>query len=444
MSDDRTAGVSARRRTNPQDLPFAMEDEDLAPGARLGEYVIEGTIAAGGCGTVYAAQHRLLGRRAAVKVLHRSLASSSEMVERFVREARVVNQIRSPHIVDIYDLGELPDGRPFMVMELLRGTSLRALLDRRGRLAPSVIEGLLEPVCAALQSAHEAGVIHRDLKASNLMVEREVDPPQVKLLDFGIAKLLRTDGAPGITQVGQRLGTPYAMSPEQIRGDTIDARADVYALGVLLYQCLTGKVPFQAEEPSELERLHLEAPAPRPSALAPVAPALDLLVLRCLEKDPADRPPSAKAFHEQLRAAVQPAAPAPRDPSAGRALAVYVEVHLAPGAAEDDAALEALGALLDAAEQELTAAGLFLYLATGSALLGTAALELDEDAAAAQRDRARAAAVLIETHGIAADARLGLRVRVHEDRAELERKPGGPEVTGGPIVQVGSWPAPVG
>ena len=439
MKDDRTAGVSARPRQNPSDLPYGTGDEDLAPGVRLGEYVIEGTIAAGGCGTVYSAQHRLLGRRAAVKVLHRSLASSAEMVERFVREARVVNQIRSPHIVDVYDLGELPDGRPFMVMELLRGCSLRALLDRRGRLAPLQVVDLLAPVCEALQSAHEAGVVHRDLKASNLMVERELDPPQVKLLDFGIAKLLRTDGAPGITQIGQRLGTPYAMSPEQIRGDVIDARADIYALGVLLYQCLTGKVPFQADEPSELERLHLEAPPPRPSQLAPVPPALDALVLRCLAKDPVQRPPSAKALLELLRAAVQPAVPTPSDPSAGLALAVYVEVHLAAGAADDDAALEALGSLLDAAEQELTAAGLSLYLATGSALLGTAPLEADDQSAAAQRERARAAVVLIETR--AADARVGLRVRVHEDKAELELRAGGPQVTGGPIVQVGAWPA---
>ncbi len=445
MNHDRTAGISGRRRSGSGrsgDERGAVEDEDLAPGARLGEYVIEGTIAAGGCGTVYSAQHRLLGRQAAVKVLHRSLASSAEMVERFVREARVVNQIRSPHIIDIYDLGELPDGRPFMVMELLRGVSLRALLDKRGRLAPLAAARLFGPVCAALQSAHEAGVVHRDLKASNLMVESEDEPPQVKLLDFGIAKLLRQDSAPGLTAVGQRLGTPYAMSPEQIRAEPVDARADVYALGVLLYQCLTGAVPFHAAQPAELERLHLEEPPPRPSWLAPVPPALDQLVLQAMEKDPSRRPPSARAFYEQLQAAVQPVAAAPREAQEGRALAVYVEVHLAPGAAEDDAALEALGCLLDSAEQELTAAGLQLYLATGSALLGCAPLESDPEAALAQGERARAAAVLIETHGAASDKRLGLRVRVHEARADIEETAAGPMVAGGPVVQVGNWPRP--
>src|SRR6267143_3515328 len=245
-------------------------DGELAPGDRAGEYLILGTIASGGCGTVYTAEHRVLGRKAAVKVLHSQLATSPEMVERFVREARVVNRIRHPNIVDIYEFGELGDKRPYFVMELLEGTSLASIVEQRGRLTPAQALGYLEPVCDALKAAHAAGVVHRDLKASNVAVVKEGDPPRVKLLDFGIAKLVRTaPGERGLTAVGQRIGTPYAMAPEQIRGGAIDTRVDIYALGVLLYQLLTGRYPFISGDPVEMERLHVEAPPPRPSAASP-------------------------------------------------------------------------------------------------------------------------------------------------------------------------------
>src|SRR5712664_3508426 len=273
-------------------------DGELAPGDRAGEYLILGTIASGGCGTVYTAEHRVLGRKAAVKVLHSQLATSPEMVERFVREARVVNRIRHPNIVDIYEFGELGDKRPYFVMELLEGTSLASIVERRGRLTPAQALGYLEPVCEALRAAHAAGVVHRDLKASNVA--------GVKLLDFGIAKLVRTaPGERGLTAVGQRIGTPYAMAPEQIRGGAIDTRVDIYALGVLLYELLTGRYPFISGDPVEMERLHVEAPPPRPSAMAPVSPEIDSIVLRCMEKDAARRYPDVGAFVDALRAAVK-------------------------------------------------------------------------------------------------------------------------------------------
>jgi len=440
MSNDRTVRVPGPP-CGAQDLPFSLDDGDLPPGSRVGEYVIEGTLAAGGCGTVYSAMHRMLGRRVAVKLLHRALATSAEMVERFVREARVVNQIRSPQIVDVYDLSTLPDGRPYMVMELLRGNSLRALLERRGRLTAAEALAILTPVCQALQAAHEAGIVHRDLKASNVMVVKEGDVPEVKLLDFGIAKLIRTDGAPGLTSAGQRLGTPYAMSPEQIRGGPIDGRADVYALGVLLYQLLTGQVPFLSDDVTDLERLHLESPPPRPSLRAPVAPALDRLVVMTLSKEPANRPQSAREFLAALAAIVMPARPGVAR-SAGRAIGVYLEVQLRAGAAEDDEALAALGMLLDTAEVELQSAGLSLYLATGSALLAVAALDEDDlrtnDLRAALRD----AVGRIETAAREMGASLNIRARIHEDEAQLEPSESGMRVKGGAIAQVGSWPQP--
>src|SRR5438874_595638 len=153
-------------------------DGELAPGDRAGEYLILGIIASGGCGTVYTAEHRILGRKAAVKVLHSQLASSPEMVERFVREARVVNRIGHPNIVDIYEFGELGDKRPYFVMELLEGTSLATIVERRGRLTAAQALSYLEPVCDALRAAHSAGVVHRDLKASNVAVVKDGDAPR--------------------------------------------------------------------------------------------------------------------------------------------------------------------------------------------------------------------------------------------------------------------------
>jgi eukaryotic-like serine/threonine-protein kinase len=408
----------------------------LAPGDRAGEYVILGTIATGGCGTVYSAEHRVLGRRAAVKVLHGSLATSPEMIERFVREARIVNRIRHPHIVDIYEFGELTDRRPYFVMELLTGSSLGVVVEQRGRLVPAQALAYLEPVCDALAAAHAAGVVHRDLKASNVAVVKDGDAPQVKLLDFGIAKLLRnTPGERGLTAVGQRIGTPYAMSPEQIRGGAIDARTDIYALGVLLFQLFTGRYPFMSDDPVEMERLHVEAPPPRPSALAPTSPAVDAVVLRCLEKDPAKRFPDVGSLLTALRAAVRGTVKAARQK---RGVAIYAEVRL-PAEEPDDALLSGLAALLDHTEALLRDAGFSLYLQTGSALLGVRALPDD----AAHDREARAAALHVARSlldpGAGSDPRLGLAVQVHADEVQLRDGPGGAEVVGGPLVDLGSW-----
>ncbi len=209
-----------------------MDADALKPGTMAGAYVLKRELASGGGGTVYEAQHRILGRRAAVKVLRRQLAASPQMNARFVQEARAVNMIKHPNIVDIFEFGELPDGRPFYVMELLEGIDLRSILTERGRFPPGEVLEILDPVCSALQAAHDHGIVHRDLKASNIFIGTAGDKRVVKLLDFGIAKLMRPDaGEGGLTVVGTRLGTSYTMAPEQIRGDAIDPRTDVYALG---------------------------------------------------------------------------------------------------------------------------------------------------------------------------------------------------------------------
>src|SRR3989440_8881466 len=393
-------------------------DGELAPGDRAGEYLILGTIASGGCGTVYTAEHRVLGRKAAVKVLHSQLASSPEMVERFVREARVVNRIRHPNIVDIYEFGELPDKRPYFVMELLGGPSLATIVERRGRLTAAQALSYLEPVCDALRAAHTACVVHRDLKASNVAVVKDGDPPRVKLLDFGIAKLVRTaPGERGLTAVGQRIGTPYAMAPEQIRGGASDARVDIYALGVLLYQLLTGRYPFISGDPVEMERLHVEAPPPRPSAMAPVSPDVDAIVLRCMEKDATRRFPDVSAFVDALRAAVKGARAAAAQGKRG--VAIYVEVRIS--GEQDDALLAHLVPLLDETELALRQAGYALYLQTGSALLGVKPLPNDAAEALGERKAALEVArkILDPLRAPGADPRLKLAVQVHTGAAQM-------------------------
>ena len=254
-----------------QQVAAAVDADALAPGTLAGPYVLKREIASGGGGTVYEAQHKVLGRKAAVKVLRRQLAASPQMVTRFVREAQAVNMIKHPAIVDIYEFDTLPDGRPFYVMELLEGTDVRSLLNERGRFTPAEVLEILEPVCSALQVAHEQGIVHRDLKASNIFVKSTGgDKRTIKLLDFGIAKLMHPDASEaGLTVVGTRLGTSYTMAPEQIRGDGVDPRTDIYALGVVLYHLLTGQYPFRAETMTDIERMHLEAPPPRPSQAAP-------------------------------------------------------------------------------------------------------------------------------------------------------------------------------
>jgi tRNA A-37 threonylcarbamoyl transferase component Bud32 len=436
MSDaDATQGVAG---TTPVPGPggLAVEDE-LAPGARIGEYVVQRLLAAGGHGSVYLAEHRVLGRRAALKVMHRRLVSSSEMVARFVREARVVNQIRHPNIVDIYDLGTLPDGRPYCVMELLPGENLGHLMRGRGRLSPAEALAFLGPVCEALEAAHRAGVIHRDVKASNIAVVDAGDPPRVKLLDFGVAKVTEP-GQAGLTTAGQRLGTTQSMAPEQIRGEAVDLRTDVYALGVLLHQLLTGQPPFRSEDPLALERMHLDAPPPRPSQVAPVPPALDAVVARCLAKRPADRFASVAEFAAALREAV-----GAESPSAGQWNARAVAIHVAVGADEtaDDEGLVAQAVVLEALEQALQAAGFTFPLATASVIL--AVRPLPDDAAQAREQRAQALAL---AGGLAELARrssgtqaLGLQVCAHVDVAWFRAGPQGPEAVGGPLCHTSAW-----
>lgn len=440
------------------------EGERLAPGARVASYVIERELAQGSFGTVYLARHGVLERRVAIKVLHRDLAGSAEIVERFVREARAVNRIRHPHIVDIHDFGSLPDGRPYHVMEMLDGDSLASFLAARGRLDEAELLALFEPLCQALQAAHDAGVVHRDLKAGNIMVgtsplagtlagpgaepgaESATARPAiawVKLLDFGVAKLLSADRSGWLTSQGRVLGTPQTMAPEQILGRAVDHRADIYALGVLLFQALTGRPPFTAREAGLVEQQHLSVAPPRPSLAAPVSPALDAVVLRAMAKQPDQRFPSALSLWQALREAA--GAGEARPERAYPAVAVHVEASLCAHGTVDEQLLEDLGDMLDEVADALRRAGLVIALETRSAVLGVA---LAADGALAGPCRqvlavAREIAAMLEKHA-AADAALGFSACVHAGpvlaRCARARADVDADIVGGDLVDLQSWP----
>jgi serine/threonine-protein kinase len=260
----------------------------LGIGQTVGNYRIVRRLGAGGMGVVYEAEHPLIKKRVALKVIHRELAQNLEVVTRFFNEARAVNHIGHEHVVDVSDFGQTAEGEHFLVMEMLVGESLADRLERDRRLpAPRALH-IAAQIADGLAAAHAAGVVHRDLKPDNVfLVSKLGDPDFVKIVDFGLAKLLM-DGAGGITKQGVILGTPEYMSPEQAESKkVVDARSDVWALGILLYQMLTGLLPFVGASMGEvLVKVVSRGAAPPRSVNAEIPPAVEQIVLKCLQKQP--------------------------------------------------------------------------------------------------------------------------------------------------------------
>jgi len=281
----------------PTSADVLLYGDELKSGAQVGSYVIDRRHARGGFATIYRAAHHRLRRPAAIKVLRPDFAHDPNMLRRFEQEALAVNAIHHPNIVDIHEIGQLTDGRPYLIMEWLAGESLKQRLADSGPLTMAEAEAVLETLARALSAAHAMGIIHRDVKPSNVMLAIDHDDVTVKLLDFGIAKLLepRSWNVRIHTTTGLRIGTPGYMAPEQIRGTAVDARTDVYALGALLYEMVAGRPPFVADTEENLHQMHLEAPPPMASEMAPVDSALDAIIVRCLQKDALDRYDSAAA-----------------------------------------------------------------------------------------------------------------------------------------------------
>jgi serine/threonine-protein kinase len=274
---------------------------DLEPGTAVGEYVVTRKIGAGGMGEVYAGEQPLIGKRVAIKVLSsKLLVQDSSVARRLLEEARAVNQIRHPNIIDIFSFGVLADGRPYYVMELLEGENLETALER-GWLDPETILTLMDQLCRTLQAAHAAGFVHRDLKPENLWLSRRADQSIfLKVLDFGIAKNIGPT-SPGLTTSGQVLGTAQYMAPEQALAKPVDARTDIYAIGIILYRVFAGTLPF--DHPNTLNVVAKQvAEAPKPiSAHRPIPAPIEAAVMRCLAKEPAQRPQSVEALWTELR-----------------------------------------------------------------------------------------------------------------------------------------------
>lgn len=270
--------------------PIPVQD-GLEAGQKAGPWIVERELGRGGMGAVYAVTHDVIGKRAALKIVHNRLLTPSFNPERMLLEARVVNQVGHPNIVDIFETGKLPDGRPYIVMERLEGQPLSDRADE-GKLLADQIIGILLQVCDALLAAHAAGIIHRDLKLDNVfLVDNPDDPrsPKVKLLDWGIAKVINQEVRH--TVEGQLVGTPQYLAPEQARGGQVSPATDVYSLGVMAYELFLEQLPFEAETSAEIMAMHLRATPPPPSELWPeIPPKLEDLLVQMLAKAPDHRP----------------------------------------------------------------------------------------------------------------------------------------------------------
>jgi serine/threonine-protein kinase len=303
---------ASNERICPDDgtlLNERVPSEEQAIGRTLdGKYRIDGFLKRGGMGSVYRGTHVLLNKPVAIKLIRPELVTSQDIVERFFREARAAAKLSHPNIVTVHDLGQDKDGTLYIIMEIVEGQSLKDLIVSEGPWEPARALRFCRAVASALSVAHRNGIIHRDLKPQNIMVYRDSEGHESpKLLDFGIAKTLEPD-SPALTSTGMVLGTPHYMSAEQAKGMPADQRSDIYALGIILYEMLVGKVPFDDKSIPSILVKHLTEPPRPPSTLrAEIPHEVETLVLRCLEKDPGKRFQTADDLGKALAARVDTA-----------------------------------------------------------------------------------------------------------------------------------------
>jgi len=287
-------------------------------------------------GRVYEARHtRLHTKRFAVKLLHHELARQPEVVTRFQREAEAASVLTHPNVVGVYDVNTSADGRPYIVAEMLEGEELGNYLERLGKLPVVEAVHIVRQVCRALGAAHAHGIVHRDVKPENVFLAGP--SATVKVLDFGISKV--AENSDGLTKTGTVMGTPDYMAPEQARGDRVDARADIYAVGAILYRALTGRKPFDGMDPMAILTAVLTQEPERPSTLEPSIPlSLELIVQRTMAKSPAERFATMEALEQALAVELQPAGLLPGRHVAAKAIGllgrhgvVSLDAHLGSG-----------------------------------------------------------------------------------------------------------------
>lgn len=462
MSDLRDQQGPGRFQVSPAEIPRVRGV--LVPGASVGEWRVERHLASGHYGSMYLADDPAHGRKVAIKVLHPELVSFGEPFIRFLREARILDLVRHPNVVEIYDSGVLSDGRAYLVMEYLQGEDLAIHLRERGRLSPSKAAAILEPVCDALSHAHARGVIHRGLKASNVFL-CSGEPQRIVLLDFVLAKLSER-GSIEVTSSRIAIGSPASLAPEQIRGQAVDARSDVYGLGALLYQMLTGRAPFENTSWVAVQRMHLHAPRPRPSRYAPLSPLFDEIVTRAMSSEPADRYPSAQAFLDAVRRAAAEtsaatisstgiditrlAEAAEQVPDTTPVLAVYVDARIdtrpaadgddlgGPDEPDDDQVLEAVDKVLERAGSAFSERGFQAALQSSNASLFLCPLSPDPETATRERHQAVMAALDFQrTLAAYVDAGPWLCVNVTLHSGTVRFEDG--RATEGDVLSVETW-----
>jgi serine/threonine-protein kinase len=324
------------RKQYPDEERFCLTDASVLVdpadieriGTTVGNYHLDQILGRGGMGTVYSGEHVYIGKKVAVKVLHPQFAKYEDAVKRFLREARAASSINHPNIVDVTDFGPMPDGGVYFVMESLTGTSLEDLIDRKGALPLHRAVNVANQMALALAAAHETGIVHRDLKPDNIMlirkpgrrdlvrkvkgdgentlvVEREVEYDFVKILDFGIAKVVGPEqSAPSKTLAGAVFGTPEYMSPEAARGTEVDFRADIYSLGVILFDMICGRPPFEAQAAADVLAMQIRDDPPSPRTIAPqyeITEQVEQLIFRAMQKNPKDRYQSMDELRDDLQ-----------------------------------------------------------------------------------------------------------------------------------------------
>jgi eukaryotic-like serine/threonine-protein kinase len=395
---------------------------ELAPGDPLDHYVVEARRGGGGFATVYRARDQRTGERVALKILHPQLTRTPKMRERFKREAETIALLDHPNIVRLLGFGE-SGSTLYLVMEWVDGATLAEQLHATGPFTLEETLRVVKSLAAALAAAHARGVVHRDLKVGNVALDAE---GEVKLFDFGVAKLLLPEPHGGLTTAGTTLGTPHYMAPEQVLGETIDHRVDIYALGILVFELLTGRRPFDGSGHLEVEERQLTEPPPPISRWAAVPPAVDAVIQRAMSKQADRRQPVVTELFAELAEAARGTAPSVRRPG----VALYV--HAAPKREDvDDDVLDQLDHSLRQIRQQAVAAGLTVESeAVGSLLFVAVPNSLADREALVDRAEQIARGATADVH-----PDLVLALTVHVDDVEHD----GTRYTRGPLLDLATW-----
>lgn len=444
-TDDLTLSVTTRELQLSDSLPRGMQ---------VAAYIIDRLAFQGGFASLYCAHHKDTGAPAAVKVLHRSLSTSERVLRRFAREATTINKLAHPNIVAILDVGELPDGRPCIIMEWIEGRNLTQELARRGPFSARELLAVMTELCAAVTAAHEAGVIHRDIKTHNVMVVPDGAWFTLKLVDFGIAKLTDPEHPGGQFTSQTIVGTLSSMAPEQILGEPVDARTDIYAMAIVAYRLATGQLPFRGGTPIELEEMHLHVTPPRASDMSSFPMAFDQVIRRAMSKDKQRRHSSAQEFLADLRACLSDNTLTTGSDSdsdsdndidgrrqSGAAIpgvAILVEVRVLDDTGDGDALDESIERVIELAVDLTEQAGLWPVIETNNTF--AAAALLDDHNRDARASLIEVAMQIEDGVREQLDLTIDVLICVHAADTEVSRIGDRMVPSGGDLLRLGTWP----